>query len=71
MNPANELKEIVIQRTGLRGKEIVCPREQSEMTPCVCRDGDLAASKDGHCIGCGANVVSLLEVEQAKLKEKP
>lgn len=33
--------------------EVVCPREKSSMTPCVARDGHLAAADDHHCVGCG------------------
>lgn len=40
-----------------------CPRAQTDMTPCIARDGDLAAA-DGHgaeCVGCGEKASALLK----------
>lgn len=49
---ADSIKEAIHQRTGLQGSDLVCPREKSEMTPCVARDGSLAVTDDGKCVGC-------------------
>lgn len=59
-------KGMVYGRTGLSEKELVCPREQSDMTPCVARDGDLAMTKDGKCVGCQADVQQLIKDEKKK-----
>jgi hypothetical protein len=40
--------------------EIVCPREKSDMTPCVSRDGRVACADDGLCVGCMADPAELL-----------
>lgn len=62
---ANKLKEIVLKRTLLKPNELVCPREKSDMTPCVVRDGDIAMLDDEKkCVGCGAIVTELLEHER-------
>lgn len=64
MSYADELKELIHKRTGLEPRDLVCPREKSDMTPCVARDGDLALLS-GRCAGCGASVRDLLADEQA------
>lgn len=64
-NLADDYKRLVRHRTGLSPRELVCPREQSEMTPCVARDGNLAAADDGHCIGCGVYLEALVRKELA------
>lgn len=69
---ADELKRLVHARTGLKPKELVCPHEKSEMTPCVARNGALAvttggANAGGRCAGCDRTVPGLLAKEQAKL----
>lgn len=38
---------------------IGCPRAKTDMTPCVARDGDLAA-EIGTCVGCGQHAANLL-----------
>lgn len=38
-----------------------CPRAQSDMTPCVARDGNLALADDHRCVGCNANPHALLD----------
>ncbi len=38
-----------------------CPRAQTDMTPCVARDGRLACADDGLCVGCGHHPADLLE----------
>lgn len=59
----DELKDLVLKRTGLKEHELECPREKSELTPCVCRDGDCAMTEDFHCVGCGASVPNLIATE--------
>jgi len=69
-NP-DKLAYLISLRTGLEPAEIQCPREQSDMTPCVCRDGRNAAVDDGEimnglCVGCGASVSEMLAEEEKK-----
>ena len=64
MSNAEELKRKVLERTGLKPNELVCPREKTTMTPCVVRDGDLATTGDGKCVGCGVEVLRLLTKEE-------
>lgn len=45
---------------SVTAKNLYCPRDQSEMTPCICRDGILALTKDGKCVGCGKDMGELL-----------
>lgn len=66
MGIGNELMESVLKRTGLKASELVCPRERSDMTPCVARDGDCAMTNDCHCVGCGVSVLGLFETEKQK-----
>lgn len=61
MSIGNDYRDAVLSRTGLTYDELECPREKSDMTPCVARDGDLAMTNDLHCVGCGASVVELLK----------
>lgn len=37
-----------------------CPRAQSDMTPCIARDGTSALADEGDCVGCGADPIRLL-----------
>lgn len=64
---ADELSVMVLKRTGLRPQKLICPREKSEMTPCVVRDGRLAAVDDDYhgpiCIGCERGLQRLLDAE--------
>jgi hypothetical protein len=39
---------------------IGCPRAKTDMTPCVARDGRLAADDGGECVGCGEHPADLL-----------
>jgi hypothetical protein len=41
-----------------------CPRAQSDMTPCIARDGHLALAGDppSDCVGCGQAPGALLRV---------
>ena len=66
MKKADILKSLIYKRTGLKPKELVCPREKTEMTPCICRDGNLAMLNNKTCVGCGINVNELLEIEYTK-----
>lgn len=63
---ADRYKRLIRKRTGLKSSELVCPREESEMTPCIARDGSLAVG-DGYggdvCVGCERGVLSLLAEE--------
>jgi hypothetical protein len=68
--PADEFKRLITERTGIDPGELVCPREHSDMTPCIARDGDLAvAFKSSYqiCIGCGRDVLELLEHERERI----
>ena len=60
---ADRLRELIIKRTGLHPSELVCPREQSDMTPCVARDGDSAMNDRGTCVGCNSSVAGLINLE--------
>lgn len=64
---ADELKRRIYQRTRLEPALLVCPREKSAFTPCVARDGQLAAVVAGDtlaiCVGCEASIDALLERE--------
>jgi hypothetical protein len=62
----DDFKKLVLSRTGLKETELSCPREKSDMTPCVARDRDAAMTEDGYCVGCGASVKKLLKDETAK-----
>ena len=44
-------------------EHVGCPRAQSDMTPCIARDGATALADGGKhdvCVGCGANPADLL-----------
>jgi hypothetical protein len=68
---ANELKadaymDLVLNRTGLKPEQLVCPREKSEMTPCIARDGHLALTDrydNPVCVGCEHGLNTLMEAE--------
>lgn len=68
---ADTLQALITKRTGLHGSELVCPREKSEMTPCVARDGRLAVCEGRYssgpalCVGCEFGVATLLTKERA------
>jgi len=66
MSIGDDLRDMVFKRTGLREDELYCPREKSDMTPCVARDGDCAMTNDFYCVGCGVSVQELIEEEIAK-----
>ena len=63
---ADAYRAAVLKRTGLKASELVCPREKSEMTPCLARDGSLAVTERGHCAGCDQHVNYLATKERQK-----
>lgn len=64
---ADGLRMLVMKRIGVRhSRELECPREKSEMTPCVARDGAYAVADDGVCVGCGQRPSELLADERSK-----
>lgn len=69
MNDADEFKRLVHLRTGIAPGLLQCPREKSEMTPCIARDGEAAAAygmTGAACVGCEERVEMLLKAEWAK-----
>jgi len=66
MDLGNQYRNMVLKRTGLKPHELVCPREQSGMTPCVARDGDTAMTDDEYCVGCNKKVSELIAEEKEK-----
>jgi hypothetical protein len=42
-------------------EHVGCPRAKSDMTPCVARDGEIACSDDGLCVGCQQHPAELLK----------
>lgn len=63
---ADQYSRSVLARTGLKPDELVCPREKSEMTPCVVRDGSKALACDNHCVGCDERIETLWNKEAEK-----
>ena len=67
---ADAYKALVLHRTQIAAHLLVCPREKSEMTPCIARDGQLAVCLDSFqkplCVGCEASVTRLLDEEKAR-----
>ena len=66
----DDYKRLILSRTGLSESELVCPREKSDMTPCVARDGDLAMTRDFRCAGCGSDIRQLLKDEEARIRSR-
>lgn len=66
---ADKLRELIKKRIGVDPEDIMCPREKTFMTPCVVREGDLTMADDKTCVGCGINVLYLLEQEKGREKE--
>lgn len=70
----DELRDLVLKRTGLTSAELNCPRAKSDMTPCAARDGDSAMSHAADdvdvaaavCVGCQISVRKLLSEELDK-----
>lgn len=66
---ADEFTALVLARIGLAREMLHCPREQSDMTPCLARDGRLVLTTvkgAAACVGCGANLDELLVKEREK-----
>lgn len=61
---ADEYQAMVHKRTGIKSDELVCPREKSDMTPCIARDGSIAVAGKV-CVGCGASVKGLHSEEKS------
>lgn len=58
---ADLLKDAVWRFVGaIEPRNVVCPREQSELTPCIGRDGRTALADDMLCVGCGHGPTDLL-----------
>lgn len=71
----DEFRDLVLTRTGLTARTLVCPREKSDMTPCVARDGGIcvieihAAGGGGPypvCVGCETRIDLRLAEERAR-----
>lgn len=67
------LQDFVHRRTGLEPKDLQCPREKSDTTPCAARDGntavcDIQGTKS--CVGCEKPIVDLVHTEVIHWKEK-
>lgn len=72
---ATDYQQMVRTRTGLQGKNLVCPFEKSDMTPCVARDGGMAtflrqacagAEMIASCVGCEVGVEFLIDIEKKR-----
>jgi hypothetical protein len=64
---ADEFATLVRTRTGLAPRQLTCPREKTDMTPCLARDGHLALSyryDRSMCIGCEHGLETLLNKEK-------
>lgn len=69
---ADDLQDQVMVYVGAeRPSQVVCPREQSFMTPCIARDGHTALADDGVCVGCGADPGPLLIEIAEKIRLRP
>ena len=68
----NDFRDVVLSRTQLTPETLVCPREKSDMTPCVARDGGICVVQDGFanpiCVGCGARIDLLLDEEKSGIR---
>lgn len=75
---ANQFRDHVVARVKVKGAALECPREKSDMTPCLARDGELAVAFDSFygigaptvdkaiCVGCGTRLKFLWDAEQTK-----
>lgn len=67
---ADELKSNIFRRVGVPSNQLVCPREKSDMTPCIARDGRLAVCFNSFgkalCVGCEWGVEGLHDKEKAR-----
>lgn len=66
MSIGDQFKALVFEHTGIKAEDLQCPREKSDMTPCVARDGDCAMTNDEHCVGCGQSVALMIEKENER-----
>ena len=70
-----EFRDLVVARTGLKGNQLVCPREKSDMTPCVARDGGICVIEIPRelavCVGCETSIVRQIALEKEKLVAGP
>jgi len=66
----DELRRLVLARTRIPAHRLVCPRERSDMTPCVAKDGGLCVVQTSSgtpiCVGCEVSVELELERERGK-----
>lgn len=70
-NLGNELRALVFARTKILSLDLVCPRETSEMTPCVARDGGtcvIESNEAAICVGCGTSIEQQIALEKEKVK---
>lgn len=67
---AEAVKTMITERTGIKSKELQCPREKSEMTPCIARDGETACTDGGLCVGCEMEVDKLYRLELSQKRKK-
>jgi uncharacterized protein YhfF len=67
---ADEYKTLVLARTKLTPDVLECPREKSEMTPCLARDGRLVVVLDASdhpiCVGCETSLERLIDQERER-----
>lgn len=66
LEKADDYKRMIFKRTGLKSSELHCPREKSEITPCIARDGGLALAESaggGRCAGCDYSLNTLHKKE--------
>jgi hypothetical protein len=65
---ADEYSRLVLKRIGCESEDLECPRERSEMTPCLARDGGCVIVwrfRKPICVGCEADLHELIEKEKA------
>lgn len=66
---ADDFRRAVLRRTGPTRRNLRCPRERSEMTPCLARDGALAPCESiqgARCVGCDELLEELVAGEAAR-----
>jgi hypothetical protein len=76
---ADELRAQILKRTGLTRETLTCPRERSDMTPCIARDGGMAVAyvrlpageERAVCVGCETSLQRLLENERSRQEGQP
>jgi hypothetical protein len=70
---ADEFRVMVLKRTNITRTELKCPRENSEMTPCIARDGGTAVAFTSStnrplCVGCEIDLQTVYNDEKEKAK---